>query len=278
VPTTIRAATLGVRPTLEPYRRRSADPSDCGPTAGTGLFGALWIRVPPFHIRRRWFDGGLMLCVADASTTWIAVGSIGTFIAALATLGVALLTRSVATGTRDVADETKELAVETRKLAAATEAAVETTEEPFVIAVPSPPEAIRLGDHESGPLPSAIHRGLGSEGPFVRLRLWNIGTGPAIVEVVSLRRPEQGECIGSLPGGFRPVGAGQWADMEIRSSGWPAVLGDGTLRVTYTHSSGRKYETVSDVTIGDPTVTCLTYARSRAAGLSGTVRGSPRSR
>ena len=127
-----------------------------------------------------------MLTLADTSTTWIAVGSVGTFVAALATLGVALLTRSVARGTRDVASETREMADETRKLAVATEAsaraardAVEAMEEPFVIAVPSPAEVIRLRDYESGPPLPAIHRGLGSpEGPFVRMRLWNIGTGP----------------------------------------------------------------------------------------------------
>jgi hypothetical protein len=95
------------------------------------------------------------------------------------------------------------------------------------------------------------------------MRLWNIGTGPAIVEAVSLWRPKQADCLGPLPGGFRPVGAGQAADMEIPSPGWPSVMGDGTLRIRYTHSSGRRYETISDASIGDPTVTCLTYARSR---------------
>jgi len=181
-----------------------------------------------------------MFILADSSTTWIAVGSVGTFVAAVATMGVALLTRSVAKRTKDVAGETKELAGETRKLAVATEAsaraardAVEAMEEPFVIAVPSPATVIALRDHEAGPPPPAIHRAMGPpEGSFVRIRLWNIGTGPAIVAEVSLKRAEGAECRGALPGGFRPVGAGQWADMEIPSPGWPATLGDGLLRIS----------------------------------------------
>jgi hypothetical protein len=213
---------------------------------------------------------GRMLVFADSSTTWIAVGSVGTFVAALATTGLALLTRRVAAGTKDVASETRDLAGETRKLAAATETsaraardAVEAMEEPFVIAVPMVPTAISLRGHESQP-PPGIHRALGGpEGPFVRMRLWNIGSGPAIVEHVILKRSEQADCLGPLPGGFRPIGAGQAADLEIPSPSWPAVLGDGILTITYTHASGRRYQTRSDASIGDPVIKCLTYARSR---------------
>jgi hypothetical protein len=67
------------------------------------------------------------------------------------------------------------------------------------------------------------------------MRLWNIGTGPAIVEQVVLERVEGENCLGDLPGGFRPIGTGQAADMEISSPRWPTTLGDGTLRIRYTH-------------------------------------------
>ena len=33
----------------------------------------------------------------------------------------------------------------------------------------------------------------------------------------------------SLPGGFHPIGANQYADIEIPAPGWPEVLGDGQL-------------------------------------------------
>jgi hypothetical protein len=141
-------------------------------------------------------------------------------------------------------------------------------EEPFVIAVPSPPDVLSLRDHEKPPNalpPLEIHRALDeSVGSFVRLRLWNIGTGPAIVERINLGRPGETECLDQLPGGFQPIGAGQAADLEIASPAWPATLGDDTLTIAYTHANGRGYKTRSDVTIGDPIVSCMMYARSRA--------------
>jgi hypothetical protein len=206
--------------------------------------------------------------IALANTNWIEVGSLGSFAAALATVVLAVITRRIANKTNDVAEVTRDLAEETKRLALATEqaaqaaqAAVEAVEEPFVIAVPTPLEVFDVleEDHVDG-----IHRGLAqSVGPIVRLRLWNIGMGPAIVEQVSLSRPGEADCVGALPGGFRPVGAGQVADMEIPSPRWPAVIGDGTLTIQYTHADGRSYETRSEASIGDPVVTCLTYARSR---------------
>lgn len=203
-----------------------------------------------------------------AGTNWIEVGSLGSFAAALATVVLAVITRGIANKTNDVAVVTRDLAGETKRLAVATEqsaqaaqAAVEAVDEPFVIAVPSPLVVFDVleEDHVDG-----IHRGLAQPvGPIVRLRLWNIGMGPAIVERVTLSRPGEGDCLGDLPGGFRPVRAGQAADMEIPSPQWPAVLGDGRLTIRCRHADGRSYETRSEASIGDPVVTCLTYARSR---------------
>ena len=85
-----------------------------------------------------------VLLVADTTTTWIAAGSIGTFVLALATGGVAFLTRSVATRTKELATDTKRLAEATEVTAQATRDSVEAIEEPFVIAVPTPREVIAL--------------------------------------------------------------------------------------------------------------------------------------
>lgn len=189
-----------------------------------------------------------MVAIALTATTWIAIGSVGSFVAAAATTGVALVTRKLAGATKESAQAARD--------------AVEAMEEPFVIAVPTPFRDLARDVDEPQP-PEQIHiatrRGIG---PLVRLRLWNIGTGPAIVERVTLA-PDRGEnCLDDLPGGSRPVGAGQWADLQIPSPR-PVASGDGMLAITYTHSSGRRYQTSSVASIGDPMVFCLTYERSR---------------
>jgi hypothetical protein len=62
---------------------------------------------------------------------------------------------------------------------------------------------------------------------------------------------------------YYPVGAGGAADIEIRSLGWPAALGDGGLTIDYYRASGVTYRTTSVASIGDPTVQCKTYRRWR---------------
>ena len=152
--------------------------------------------------------------------------------------------------------------------------ALEASEEPFVIAVATDdPKAMKLRPKEVPPIgrlpPLAIHRAPGKddEGAFVRLRLWNIGQGPAIVTGVSLCRGEE-QLLDDLSE-FHPLAIGHVADVEVRSPRWLQSEGAGTLTVTYTHASGRRYKTSQEVTIdvgeGDryPVVQSVTYERSR---------------
>ena len=179
----------------------------------------------------------------------------------------------VGVGTGLLALFTGYLGIETRKSARATQAAVETSEEPFVIATPTHGlEFMRLREHErpqSGVRPPfEIHRAFEDDGEdryFVRLKLWNIGLGPAIVEQVHLRRGDA-DFVDGLDR-FYPLGVGNSVDIEVRSSEWRNSCA-ATLTIIYKHASGRTYETNSEVTIEErivhQVVTCLTYKRQRA--------------
>jgi hypothetical protein len=176
----------------------------------------------------------------------------------------------VGVGTGLLALFTGYLGLETRKSARAAQTAVESSEEPFVIATPTDSlEDMALRGHEhpqSGQRPPfVIHRAYDNDGHFVRLRLWNIGLGPGIVERVQLRLRDSTELLDSLER-FYPLAVGHVADIEVRSLAWPdwsPVAAAATLVVTYTHASGRLYATRSVATIEDQFVFCISYKRER---------------
>jgi hypothetical protein len=175
-------------------------------------------------------------------------------------------------GTLALAGLTAYLGWETRKSAHAATEAVEASEEPFVIATPTDNwQAMELRHWESpvsGTMPPfEIHRAPNDEGDelFVRLKLWNIGLGPTIVEDIRLDSGDA-ELLGDLAQ-FYTLGAGHAADIEVSSlNQWP-TSGTGTLTIKYRHASGRPYETKSTVEIEHQIVTdivrCLTYRRRR---------------
>lgn len=165
------------------------------------------------------------------------------------------------------------LAVETRASARAARTAVETAEEPFVIATPTPDTALMvLREYEVIPTklpPLQIHRSQDPNGdtvmypPVVRLRLWNLGSGPAIATALALATGEH-HLLGKLLQDYAlpPQGV---ADIEVPSPDWP-VSGrpqSGTLTISYRHASGRQYRTTSEVSIGGLQVKCATYERER---------------
>jgi hypothetical protein len=175
----------------------------------------------------------------------------------------------VGAGTLALAGFTAWLGFSTRASAKAAQEAVESSEEPFVIATPTDNlKAMILRPHElpqGGSVPPfTIHRALdvGGKGSFVRLRLWNIGQGPAIVTAVGLTSSDGGDLVGQLEQHYA-VGANGVADVEIPSPGWPAHAGVGLLTIDYFRASGVRYRTTSEAEIGDPLVTCRTYSRSR---------------
>jgi hypothetical protein len=175
----------------------------------------------------------------------------------------------VTIGTLTLAGFTARLGTWTRRSAKAAQEAVDETEEPFVIATPTDdPRAIHLRPHEIPPNPTpplTIHRAEDTEDGvyFVRLKLWNIGSGPAIIRAISLSSDDGASYLDS-PAAFHPVGTGQAADIEVSAPRWPSASpAAAKLTIQYFRANGATYLTESDVVIEGSIVTCYTYRRSR---------------
>jgi hypothetical protein len=214
---------------------------------------------------------GMMLGVVLAlKITWEHKVTYGDAVVGIGTLALAFLTVF--------------LGWETRKSARAAREAVEASEEPFVIATPNEDPKLRnherggwlpAGSPESRP-PLELHRS--HEDPpnegthFVRLKLWNIGLGPTIVENVVLRGQHGANYLVTLPE-FQPLGAGHAADIEIRSDNWQSdARGHDLLRIIYRHASGRVYETASVVEIIGDIIFVKTYDRVRMKAPGALIR------
>jgi hypothetical protein len=109
--------------------------------------------------------------------------------------------------------------------------------------------------------PGDIHRAENPDGThFVRLKLWNIGSGPAIVQQVNIQRDGEHALLDGLAHS-QPIGAGVGADIEIGSSAWPLSSREATLTIDYARASGLAYRTTSEVVIDGPLVLVKTYQR-----------------
>lgn len=175
----------------------------------------------------------------------------------------------VGVGTLALAGFTAWLGFSTRASTKAAQTAVEASEEPFVVATPTDNlELMILRPHErpqGGHIPPfAIHRASDVEGKgsFVRLKLWNIGHGPAITTAVQILNRDGTDLLGELHQDY-VLPAGGPVDIEIPSPRWVALPGQGRLIIHYAHANGRQYLTISDVDIDDPIVNCKTYKRIR---------------
>jgi hypothetical protein len=176
---------------------------------------------------------------------------------------------AVGVGTLALAGFTAWLGFSTRASATATRAAVESSEEPFVLATPidklqaMPKLTIDEDPLEGGECPPfQIHRVIRDQVSFVRLKLWNIGHGPAIATAVQLLDRDGTDLLGELHQHY-PLPAGGFADIDIPSPKWVPLTGQGELIIYYAHANGRQYVTTSEVDIGDPIVSCKTYRRIR---------------
>jgi hypothetical protein len=144
-------------------------------------------------------------------------------------------------------------------------ATVEAMAMPYIVATPSMPAVIAqtIGG-EPAEYPPEIHRGrdLETNQWMLRLHLWNIGTGPAIVTDLRVTASDK-EFVRGLPQHL-PIGATLANDAEALVSDWPTDQTFASLRIDYLHSSGKRYITKSDVMIEDDTVICYTYERLAA--------------
>jgi hypothetical protein len=161
------------------------------------------------------------------------------------------------------------LGFSTRASAKAAQTAVEASEEPFVLATPidkikaMPRLTIDENPLEGGECPPfQIHRVVQGQVSFVRLKLWNIGHGPAIATAVQLLNRDGTDLLGELHQHYA-LPAGRSADIDIPSPTWVTLTGQGQLIIHYAHANGRQYLTTSEVDIDDPLVHCKTYERTR---------------
>lgn len=177
-----------------------------------------------------------------------------------------------------VALATLALACVTVKLASSTKQSVQAAEEnmeamamPYVVAVPVPAHDIKRDGYGADGPPNGIHRfppGGGSHRDKVRARLLNVGSGPAIVRGVRLHWEDE-EFLGVLLGDL-PIAAKGHIEVSLPIVKWtPAEGTPATLTIKYLHSSGRGYETKSDVLLAGDDLVCTTYLRQRAPELDG---------
>jgi hypothetical protein len=154
-----------------------------------------------------------------------------------------------------------------RQSAEAERASVDAMHMPFVIAVPTP-----IGDlatlHEAefrdvpfADIPAAIHcKAKSTSYSVLRLRLWNIGVGPAIVKGLRLTDGDGTEYLDDTSPD-EPCAAGQAYDPEIEISQWPDDDSPATLTIDYVDASGKPYLTESKAWIRNDAVTCTTHRR-----------------
>jgi hypothetical protein len=221
------------------------------------------VHVLPVELVRHGRHHPVAVEVLSAHHSWFSFSlTLGDLIVGAGTLALAGFTAWLGFSTRASA-------ISTRASAAATQAAVEASEEPFVIATPidelkaMPKLTIDENPLEEGTCPPfQIHRVVQGKDSFVRLKLWNIGHGPAIATAVKLMNRDWTDLLGELHQNYA-LPAGGFADIDIPSPTWVTLTGQGELIIHYIHANGREYLTTSEVDICDPIVKCKTYRRVR---------------
>lgn len=188
----------------------------------------------------------------------------GDLLVGFGTLALAWFTWRLARTTADSATTSERTATAAERSAEAALRSLDAIGMPFVIAVPTPYEAILLGDHELPQWgvapPACIHRASRGGGWFVRMRLMNIGSGPAVVIGVGLSRADDADFLDRIAEHV-PIAPGQTSDIEVSSSAWPSTPRTATLQLEYAHANGGIYTTTSEVNIDRDLMWCRTYVQ-----------------
>jgi hypothetical protein len=174
---------------------------------------------------------------------------------------VGLGTLALAGFTWRLASTTSASVAAARDSADAERASVDAMHMPFVIAVPTPADALidkhaqEYADVKRADVPTQIHRV--EDGSVLRLRLWNIGVGPAIV--TGLRLHYQGDEFLDDSSPDVPIAANQPHDAEVDTMNWPIERHAATLTIDYIDATGKPYVTQSNAWIEGGLVACSTY-------------------
>jgi hypothetical protein len=201
------------------------------------------------HSHLAWFDDSVTL---------------GDALVAAGTLALAVVTFWLAWQTR------REIGVSMKSIDLAREG-IDSQDMPFVIAVPNPNQSHDLDTTVNG---SRLWWGLDPDGKWVlRVRLWNIGKGPAIVRDVRLRfvmrefldarTADVGEIV---------IGPGQAHDFTLPvEDGKPTLPPAGkdvtcVMRIYYSHIGGAEYMTASSALVGSEGVRPSNFTRQPSDG------------
>jgi hypothetical protein len=193
----------------------------------------------------------------------------GELLVGLATLALAIFTWRLAKTTKTSVEQATLSAEAARDSADAERATVEAMQMPYVIAVPIPYDDLitHHGDDyrevTRPEVPREIHvMGTPVEGLWIRLRLENIGAGPAITDGLSLVLDGRGDVLDDDETQV-PIRAGSWRDTDVSLGQTEPPDEDGRLVINYRSADGTRYETASRILSGDRKLYCLTFERGR---------------
>lgn len=187
--------------------------------------------------------------------------NLGEAIVGLGTLALAWFTWRLARQTKREVDASTESIGLTRQ-------SIEAQDMPYVIAV-AIPEGV--GERRFW---MRWRKRRDVERVYLRLRLWNIGRGPAIVRDIKLLFPAEEDLLYARQGEV-PLGPDQEYDQLVLDVNGEPPGGEqlGQLRVYYAHTSGTEYMTVSPAKVGDLGVKCTGFRREPSDGKGRSVLG-----
>lgn len=186
--------------------------------------------------------------------------SLGDAIVGVGTLGLAAVTFWLAWQSR------REVEVSTESIDL-TRRGIEIQDMPFLIAIPSP-EQIRNLDATTNPNYMWWGWEPAEDINSLRLRLWNIGKGPAIARDIRLQADgaellhERSAFAGELV-----IGPGDTRDLNLLLEGPPPdVDQDGLFRIYFAHPLGAEYMTRSQARVSPGGVRCTNYRHCPSDG------------
>lgn len=201
---------------------------------------------------------------------WAPEVNAGDALVALGTMMLAGVTAYLAWKTGKDVDLTADSVKLTREGLDLTRESIEAADRPFVVPAPHQdrPEAIAFEDT----VPRLFEMGVESEGPppewALAYRLWNVGTGPAIVEEVNLFAVDGSGYLVGGPQAERLVEQhkpGRDEARRLAENERPPGGSTGRFEITYRSPSGQRYRTTCQFKVSDDRMTleCSNYLRER---------------
>jgi hypothetical protein len=216
---------------------------------------------------------------------WDGYITFGDAVVGVGTLGLALFTWRLAGATKKSIKAGEKSAGAAEKSAASSDAAVKAAIEnieidkqgvdamkaqveamsvPYVVPIRDP-NYVTEPSGDKLPMWRPIHRALVDGRRVVRLRLLNIGSGPAIVTGVQFTAVKTGVDLLAAHGRAYPLAGSEAAeDVELPTGPtWPSNPSDLTYAIDYKAVDGRQFRTVGDALLhrAGEEIECLSFTR-----------------